>query len=186
MRTPCEICNCPTESGEDCPQCGAEVVTLDEAEAQVEANAEQAYELAAASRRAARDAAELAACQRLLPLLQPEHLAFLAKNAAAHGISTADVSAIGFLAQSENCVNRAAEKALAPVASKFNSLLKEEQKKVGLEILDAALEAANAAVQAARALQGNAEARHKRDAELRESIASASSNGFGEDALYHH
>ena len=30
MRTPCEHCQCPTESGEDCPQCGAEVVTLDD------------------------------------------------------------------------------------------------------------------------------------------------------------
>lgn len=155
-------------------------------EATVLANAEQAYEAAAASRRAARDAAELVACKRLLPLLQPEHLAALARNANARGISTADVSAIGFLSQEENCVNRAVEKALAPVASKFNSLLKEEQEKVGLKALDIALEAANAAVQAARSLRGNAEARHKRDAELREAIASASSNGFGEDAIYHH
>jgi len=188
MRSPCEICECPTESGEDCPQCGAEIVTLDEAqaEAQVEANAEQAYELAAASRRAARDAAELAACQRLLPLLQPEHLVFLAKNAAAHGISTEDVSAIGFLAQAENCVNRAAENVLAKVASKFSSLLKEEQEKVGLKALDKALEAANAAVQEARALPENAEARRIAAQKHREDMASAYSNGFGEDALYHH
>ncbi len=193
MKTPCEHCQCQTESGEDCPQCGAEVVTLDDtqqtqiqADALAEAQAEQAYELAAASRRAARDAAELAACQRLLPLLQPEHLAALARNANARGISTADVSAIGLLSQAENCVSLSAEKALAPVAKKFNLLLKEEQEKAGLKALDKALEEANAAVQAARALQGNAEARHKRDAELRESIASASSNGFGEDAIYHH
>lgn len=30
MRTPCELCGCPTESGDDCPQCGGEVVTLDD------------------------------------------------------------------------------------------------------------------------------------------------------------
>lgn len=31
MRSPCELCGCLTESGEDCPQCGGEVVTLDDA-----------------------------------------------------------------------------------------------------------------------------------------------------------
>jgi hypothetical protein len=30
MKAPCEICQCPTESGEYCPQCGGEVVTLDD------------------------------------------------------------------------------------------------------------------------------------------------------------
>lgn len=193
MKTPCEHCQCPTESGEDCPQCGAEVVTLDDtqqtqiqAEALAEALAEQAYEAAAKARRAARDAAELAACQRLLPLLQPEHLAFLAKNAEAHGISTEDVSAIGFLAQAENCVNRAAENVLAKVASKFSSLLKEEQEKVGLKALDKALEAANAAVQEARALPENAEARRLAAQKHRNELSTATSSGFGEDALYHH
>lgn len=188
MKTPCEHCQCQTESGEDCPQCGAEVVTLDEAQAEAlaEALAEQAYEAAAKARRAARDAAELAACQRLLPLLQPEHLAFLAKNAAAHGISTEDVSAIGFLAQAENCVNRAAENVLAKVASKFSSLLKEEQEKVGLKALDKALEAANAAVQEARALPENAEARRIAAQKHRNELSTATSSGFGEDALYHH
>ncbi len=33
MRYPCELCECPTESGEDCPQCGGEVVHLDDAPA---------------------------------------------------------------------------------------------------------------------------------------------------------
>lgn len=188
MRSPCEHCQCPTESGEDCPQCGAEVVTLDEAqaEAQAEALAEQAYEVAAKARRAARDAAELAACQLLLPLLQPEHLAALARNANARGISTADVSAIGFLSQAENCVSLSAEKALAPVAKKFNLLLKEEQEKVGLKALDKALEAANAAVQAARALPVNAEARRIAAQKHRNELSTATSSGFGEDAIYHH
>lgn len=86
--------------------------------------ADAAYNAALAARKAARNAAELAACQRLLPLLQPEHLAALARNASARRISTADVSAIGFLAQPENCVSGSVEKLLAPIARRYGELLK--------------------------------------------------------------
>ena len=37
MKAPCELCSCPVESGEDCPQCGGVVITLDD-HSQADAN----------------------------------------------------------------------------------------------------------------------------------------------------
>ena len=149
--------------------------------------ADAAYDAALAARKAARDSAELAACQRLLPLLQPDHLAALARNAAAHGISTSDVSAIGFLAQPENCVTGAVEKTLAPVARKYRELLKEENQKAGLAALDTALDRALEARTAARALPENvateaaAVAARKAD-----QYSPHIGGGFADDGMYLH
>lgn len=146
--------------------------------------ADAAYDAALAARKAARDAAELAACQRLLPLLQPEHLGALARNASAHGISTSDVSAIGFLAQPENCVNGSTEKALSSVARKYRELFKEEQQKAGLAFLDEALDRALAALTAARELPENVAAASaaRNAAEYSPHVG----GGFADDEMYLH
>jgi hypothetical protein len=149
--------------------------------------ADVAYDAALTARKEARDASELAACQRLLPLLQPEHLAALARNASAHGIRTTDVSAIGFLAQPENCVNGTAEKTLASVSRKYRELLKEEQQKAGLAAIDKALDRALAARTAARALPENVAA--STAASAAHAAAQYSPHvggGFADDEMYHH
>lgn len=115
--------------------------TLPEEILELEA-ADAAYDAAVKARVQARDAAELEACQKLLPLLQPDHLTALARNAVAHNIRTNDVSAIGFLACPENCVNGAIEKLLKPVHKKYCELLKNEQQIVKLDALEKALEKA--------------------------------------------
>lgn len=149
--------------------------------------ADAAYDAALAARKVARDAAELAACQRLLPLLQPEHLGALARNASAHGVSTSNVSAIGFLAQSENCVNGATEKTLAPVARKYRELLKEENQKAGLAALDAAFDRATAARSDARALSENVAAEKAAAAARAANQYSPNiGGGFADDEIYHH
>lgn len=149
--------------------------------------ADAAYDAALAARKAASNAAELAACQRLLPVLQPEHLAALARNASARGINTADVSAIGFLAQAENCVSGAVEKLLAPVARKYSELLKEEQRIVGLAALDAAFDRATAARSAARALPKNIAAEKAAvAARAADQYSPNVGGGFADDEMYLH
>lgn len=154
--------------------------------------ASASYEAAKAARIAARDAAELAACQRLLPSLQPEHLAALARNAAARGIDTSDVSAIGFLAQPENCLSGSIRELLAPVAGKYNDLLSEERVNVGFAAAKAAEEAAEAAFEAAMDLPEIAAARAA-DQAARDAAYAASQSysphvggGFADDEMYLH
>ena len=149
--------------------------------------ADAAYEAALAARKSARDAAELVACQRLLPLLKPDHLAALAKNAAAWNIPTTDVSAIGILADPHRCVNGAAEKLLAPVWRKYNELLKEEQSKAGLPALDRVAEKALEARTAARSLPENIAA--EKAASAARAAAQGSPHiggGFADDEMYLH
>ena len=148
--------------------------------------ANAAYDAALSARNSARDAAELAACQRLLPLLKPEHLAALAKNAEAWNIPTTDVSAIGVLSDPDRCTNGLAEKLLAPVWRKYNELIKEEQKKAGLLPLNKAVEKALAARTAARALPENIAAEEAASAALRDNYSPHVGGGFADDEMYLH
>jgi hypothetical protein len=111
----------------------------------------------------------------------------LARNANVHGISTADVSAIGFLAQAENCVSVSVEKLLAPVARKYSELLKEEQQKVGLPALDAAFDRSTSARSAARALPDNVAAeRAAVAARAADQYMPNIGGGFADDEMYLH
>ena len=148
--------------------------------------ADAAYDAALTAKKRARDAAELAACQRLFPLLRSDHFAALAGNASAHRISTADVSAIGFLAQPENCGNGSTEKTLAPVARKYRELLKEDQQKAGLADLDASLGRALAARTAARELPENVAAVRAEAAARKTQYSPHVGGGFADDEMYHH
>jgi hypothetical protein len=149
--------------------------------------AEAAYNAALTAKNAARDAGELAACQRLLPLLKPEHLAALAKNAVAWNIPTTDVSAIGVLCDPDRCINGLAEKLLAPVWRKYNELLKEEQLTSGLPAMEAALKKAQSTMAAARALPENIAA-EKAAAEARAAAQYSPhiGGGFADDEMYLH
>ncbi len=148
--------------------------------------AETAYNEALTARNSARDAAELAACQRLLPLLKPEHLAALAKNAAAWSIPTTDVSAIGVLSDPDRCINGLAEKLLAPVWRKYNELLKEEQKKAGLPAMDVILKNTQSAMAAARALPENIAAVKAAAAARADHYSPHVGGGFADDEMYLH
>ena len=159
--------------------------TLPEEILELEA-ADAAYDAAVKARVQARDTAELEACQKLLPLLQPDHLTALARNAVAHNIRTNDVSAIGFLACPENCVNGAIEKLLKPVHKKYCELLKNEQQIVKLDALEKALEKALDRRTKARTLPTNVAAADLAAKKRSEAYSPHIGGGFADDEMYIH
>jgi len=84
---------------------------------------------------AARDAAEAAACQRLMPELTPELLACAAAAARAWGIDPTDPTAVGVCLDPERQLTGAAERAVLPAWERFQELLLEEQQARNLEAL---------------------------------------------------